>query len=237
MSRASRFAPGAPIRGGVPICFPWFGPHATNPDAPLHGFARLAEWTLRRVEDRGDSVSIHLELTDDEQTRSSEWPYRFRADFTVTFGSDLELELDVVNLDDVEFGFEAAFHNYYEVGDLHRTKVSGLEGLEFISDLERGREDAPIELSGPISRRYLAADTGRIEDFANGRAITIAATGSTNVVLWNPGPEIAGTMEDFNSADWPHMVCFETGNIGASRITLAPGEHHAMRATVSTARL
>ena len=237
MSRTSRFAPATPIRGGVPICFPWFGPHATNPEAALHGFARLTDWNLRCVEDRGDSVSIQLELTDDEQTRSSEWPYRFRADFTVTFGIDLELELDVVNLDEVEFGFEAAFHNYYEVGDLHRTKVSGLEGREFVSDLESGRERAPVKLSGPISRRYLAADRGRIEDVANGRAITISATGSTSVVLWNPGAEIARTMEDFSEGDWPHMVCFETGNIGESRITLAPGEHHAMRATVSIARL
>ena len=232
MSDTSRFAENTPIRGGVPICFPWFGLRADHPDVPQHGFARLLDWALIEVSDNGPATSIEFRLTDTKQTRRSAWPHRFEANYTVTIGSELQLELEVVNRDTVNISFEAALHNYYAIGDALATLVHGLEGHEFFSSAASGREEAPVQLGTAVDRRYPTVTTARIEDSDNHRVITVTSEGSDGAVLWTPGPDKARAMEDFSDDGWPHMVCFETANIGESRLTLAPGERHSMRATV-----
>ncbi len=233
MSDASRFAENSPIRGGVPICFPWFGLHADHPEAPQHGFARLSTWALTEASEHGPASSLVFRLSDTEQTRASVWPHRFEAIYTVTIGSELRLEFEVVNLDTVDFSFEAALHNYYAIGNVLSTRVHGLEGHQFFSSSASGREEAPVQLGTAVDRRYPTVTTARIEDSDNHRVIAVASDGSDGAVLWNPGPDKARAMEDFSDDGWPQMVCFETANIGESRITLAPGERHSMRATVS----
>lgn len=232
MSDASHFAENTPIRGGVPICFPWFGMHAEHPDAPQHGFARLSDWALTGASEHGDATSLEFRLTDTERTRASAWSHRFEAIYTVTIGSELRLELEVVNRDTADFSFEAALHNYYAIGDVLATRVHGLEGHEFSGSSASGREAAPVQLGAAVDRRYPTVTAARIGDSENHRVITVTSEGSEGAVLWNPGPDKARAMEDFSDDGWPHMVCFETANIGESRITLAPGERHSMRATV-----
>lgn len=232
MSEASRFAENTPIRGGVPICFPWFGMLPDRPEAPQHGFARLSDWVLSAASEHGPATSLEFRLTDTEQTRASAWPHRFEATYTVTIGSELRLELEVVNRDIADVGFEAALHNYYAIGDVFATRVHGLEGHEFSSSSGSGREEAPVQLGAAIDRRYPTVTAARIEDSDNHRMIIVASAGSDGAVLWNPGPDKARAMEDFSDDGWPRMVCFETANIGRSRIVLAPGERHSMSATV-----
>lgn len=237
MSDASRFADNTPIRGGVPICFPWFGPHPDRPDLPLHGFARLSSWTLREASEHNGATSLSFTFADSEQTRASVWPHQFEARYTVTIGTDLRLDFDVVNKDTVSFSFEAALHNYYAIGNVLTTRVLGLEGHEFIGESESGRESHPVQLGVAIDRDYPTATTAQIEDLGNHRVITIATQGADGAVLWNPGPDRAREVEDFDDDGWPHMVCFESANIGDSRITLAPGERHSMRTTVTVEHL
>jgi carbohydrate kinase (thermoresistant glucokinase family) len=110
MSEFSEFAPGRPLRGGVPICFPWFGPNDADATAPPHGFARLAEWRLVRASEAGDDVVLIFSLSDSGQTRRSVWPHKFEALYTVTVGAQLGLALQVRNLDDVSVTFAEAFH-------------------------------------------------------------------------------------------------------------------------------
>jgi len=233
MSDVSRFAENTPIRGGVPICFPWFGLRTDHPVAPQHGFARLAEWTLTGASESGDAVRLEFRLTDTEQTRESPWPYRFEAIYTVTIGSKLQLEFEVVNRDTRGFSFEAALHNYYAIDDLLSTRVLGLEGHEFFSDSVPGKAQTPVQLGGAINRRYPTVTGGRIEESTIRRMVTVSSAGSEGVVLWNPGPDTARAMEDFSDSGWPNMVCFETCNIGESQIELAPGKRHLMCVTVT----
>ena len=233
MSDTSRFADNTPIRGGVPICFPWFGLRADHPDAPQHGFARLSDWALGGASDHGSATSLEFRLTDTEQTRASAWPHRFEAIYTVTIGSELRLDFKVMNRDTVDFSFEAALHNYYAIGDVLSTRVHGLEGHEFSSSSASGREEAPVQLGTAVDRRYPTVTTARIEDSDNHRVITVTSEGSDGAVLWNPGPDKTRAMGDFSDGGWPQMVCFETANIGESRVTLAPDERHSMRATVT----
>ncbi|HEY9499836.1 MAG TPA: D-hexose-6-phosphate mutarotase [Terrimesophilobacter sp.] len=232
MSGTSRFAENTPIRGGVPICFPWFGMHADHPEAPQHGFARLSDWELSGASEHGPSTSLEFRLSDTDRTRASAWPHRFEAIYTVTIGSELRLRLEVVNRDTTDVSFEAALHNYYAIGDILATRVYGLEGHEFTSSTETGTDEVPLQLGNPVDRRYPTVTTAQIEDAASHRVISITSAGSAGAVLWNPGQDKARAMEDFDDDGWPHMVCLETANIGDSQITLAPGERHSMSATI-----
>ncbi|MCU1445341.1 MAG: D-hexose-6-phosphate mutarotase [Cryobacterium sp.] len=115
MSAFSEYAAGRPLRGGVPLCFPWFGPLAEDPTLPAHGFARLADWQLAEAHECGDDIVLVFRLTDTEQTRSSAWPHRFEADYTVTVGARLGLSLRVRNVGAGPVSFAEGFHTYLSV--------------------------------------------------------------------------------------------------------------------------
>lgn len=237
MSEASRFNPGVPIRGGIPICFPWFNYFAGHPDAPHHGFARILPWTLTKVREPGASVELTLQLSDTPMSRASAWPFQFDLTLTITLGTHLRIELDVVNRDDVAFIFEEAFHTYFAVDDVCYTCISGLEGFDFVVGGEQSAvEDQPIVLgSTGIGRRYPDATSGIMVDSGNQRTISIDSEGSRGVVVWNPGPDTARSLEDFSDDGWPTMICFETCNLGEAAIRLNPGNKHTMIAQFTIA--
>lgn len=135
LSAVSRFRDDAAIRGGVPICFPWFGALADRPDAPRHGFARLSEWSLVDAHDDGRDVTLRLRLTDSEATRASAWPHRFDAVLTVVVGSRLSLTLQLANRDDMPVTFEEALHTHLAVADVAAAEVTGLVGTPFVDHL------------------------------------------------------------------------------------------------------
>jgi glucose-6-phosphate 1-epimerase len=235
MSRSSLFEPGRPIRGGVPICFPWFGPHPADPSASAHGFARVRDWKLVDAQEASGDVTLVLELAG--EALSPHWAYRFRARHRITIGSVLRLELDVYNDDADAFTFEEALHSYIAVRDIHETTVTGLEGTEYLDKvgaLTRRREGRdPLRFSGETDRVYLETQTDCvIHDAAGQRRISIGKAGSDATVVWNPWIAKARAMPDFGDDEWPGMVCVETGNVGASARTLAPGESQTMTASV-----
>lgn len=237
MSAKSEFAPGVPIRGGVPICFPWFGPNAEDPSAPAHGFARLANWELlwARVED--EDVLVTFRLKDNLDTRSSPWDRQFEATYTVTVGRRLGLSLTVNNRDRKAFTYEEALHTYLAVSDIHQTTVSGLENAPYIDKVtgvgtEAGSSpvDAagtPITFSGETDRVYLGeAPVVTVDDAAAGRQLRVTGEGSGTTVVWNPWIAKAAKMADFGDDEWPSMVCVETSNVASAAVTVEPGESH-----------
>jgi glucose-6-phosphate 1-epimerase len=131
VSSASRFSTDAAIRGGVPICFPWFGARSGHPESPPHGFARLSEWSLVGAHDDGQDVTVHLRLTGDSATGAATWPHPFEAVYAVVVGSRLKLALTVTNRGDTPMVFEEALHTYLAVRDIRSTEVTGLEGTPF----------------------------------------------------------------------------------------------------------
>lgn len=240
LGSASRFAHDTAIRGGVPICFPWFGARAGHPGAPSHGFARLSEWSLVAAEDDGQDVTLQLRLTDDEQTRASAWPHRFEAVYTVVFGSRLSLALRVTNLSDDAVVFEEALHTYFDVRDIRAVEVSGLEGAAF-HDRRAGPgpapgEPGPVRFRSEIDRTYLDT-TARtaVHDALAGRSVVISKEGSAATVVWNPWIDKALALSDFGDDDWKTMVCVEVCNVSDAAIQLAPGGSHTMAATFELA--
>ena len=238
MSEQSEYAPGVPLRGGVPICFPWFAGHPTDTTAPSHGFARLADWQLTEVREAGDDVVLVLVLTDTEATRSSAWPHRFEARYTVTVGAELSLSLQVTNRDSEPVTVEEALHTYLAVADIRQVEVSGLEGAPFIDRLTgpRPAETEPVRFTAETDRIYPATTaTTTVTDAATGRVITIGKLGSASTVVWNPWIDKAAAMADFGDDEYTGMVCVETCNIRDDTITLAPGASHTMGVTYSVA--
>ena len=234
MSGSSVFRDGKAIRGGVPIIFPWFGDHKSNPSLPAHGFVRTRAWTVTGTELLSDRrTKIVFELSDNQATRAL-WNHSFIARLTVVLGSMLELNLEVSNTGESAFEFEEALHSYFRVGAIGQTSVTGLEGAEYVDKVDAKRlkrqGNDPIEIEGETDRVYLdTQSTCIIADSLLNRKILIEKTGSASTVVWNPWVEKSAGLSDFGDDEWQTMLCVETCNVDRNAVTVAPGETHSMR--------
>jgi len=241
VSRRSQFeagAPGKPIRGGVPLCFPWFGPKAGAPDAPAHGFARTLTWRLDSVThgDRG-AVRATLRLESNDFTLQL-FPFEFAATFVVTVDARLTMALIVHNTGRAPMRIEEAFHSYFAVGDARRVAIGGLEGLPYVDKTDafarKAGEDTPIAIARETDRVYIGARTTvTVADPAWARRIIVDKSGSATTVVWNPWIDKAKALADFGDDEWTEMVCVETANAMDDAVTIAPGATHAMSTTIA----
>jgi glucose-6-phosphate 1-epimerase len=227
MSAASRFEPGQPIRGGVPVIFPWFGPHPTDPAAPAHGWARTSAWALENVAANDGGVEVVLSLRKND----------FDVTYAVTIGRELRMELSVRNTAASARRFEEALHTYLSVSDVRQVNVEGLAGREYVDKVDgmkRKTQSGNVAITGETDRVYLSTpDPVTVHDPAAGRSLVISRHGSASTVVWNPWVEKAKKMPDFGDDEWPRMLCVETANVADNAVTLAPGAEHRMRAVIS----
>jgi len=232
MSARSMMEPGRPIRGGVPVCFPWFGPRAGDPAAPLHGFARIRTWMLESVTSAPDgAVHVVMSLRDSPETRQI-WPHAFALTFRVHVGSALAMTLEVSNPSGQPFVFEEALHTYFAVGDARKVTIAGLEGATYIDKtdgMKRKQQDGPVTIAAETDRVYVNTPaTCVIDDPVLARRIIVEKAGSNTTTVWNPWVAKARAMPDFGDDEWTGMVCVETANAAENALTLAPGASHAM---------
>ena len=226
-----------PIRGGVPICFPWFGPHASDASAPSHGFARLRDWTLVEAhDDESGSTRLTFELTQAASPPAA-WPHAFRATYQVGVGTSLTLSLEVDNRGTEPFAFEEALHTYFAVQDVRRIGITGLEAADYLDKVggttKRNQGTEAIRFASETDRVYLNTQSAcTIHDLAAGRRIVVSKSGSDVTVVWNPWIAKAKAMADFGDDEWPEMVCVETANANVHAVTLAPGARHTLTATI-----
>ena len=248
MSSGSAFAPGKGIRGGVPICYPWFAANAKRPNAPMHGFARTAEWELVEVGlQPGGEVNVILRLPPQPQPSEAIDDDSGIGDgstvetyFAALFGETLEMGLLVRNNGTREVRFEAALHTYFTVGDVRQTRVSGLQGTRYI-DKMRGddtfvEEEPAVTFSAETDRIYESDATCTIEDPLLKRRIINRKTGSGSTVVWNAFPKKAAAI-GLVGDEWTGYVCVETAAVRADAVVLAPGKAHTLGAHVSVERL
>lgn len=237
MSGKSHFEAGKPLRGGVPICFPWFGQKSDDASAPMHGLARLLPWAVESVTTETDgSVTLVLRLESTAETRAI-WPFDFTLRHRVTVGTSLTMTLETTNTSDQPFTFEEALHTYFAVGDVRQVSIAGLAGVEYLDkteNLRRKVQDAqPIRITGETDRVYLnTRSTCVIDDPTLNRRIVVEKSGSDTTVVWNPWIAKAKAMPDFGDEEWPGMVCIETVNARENALSLAPGQRHEMQARI-----
>jgi glucose-6-phosphate 1-epimerase len=237
-SQFSRFVNDQPIRGGVPIIFPWFGPREGE---PMHGYARNSEWDLHEaiiVPDDGVSLRFSLPVT----AESATWP-AFTANYVVTVTDVLKLDLIVTNAEPNEdFTFENCLHTYFGIGDINTVSISGLKGANYIDKVDNfahhvETSDA-LKIASEVDRVYM--DTpGAIEisDPALKRKIRIDKSGSASTVVWNPWIAKSRQMPDFGNEEYKQMLCVESGNVGKNKVTLPPGKSAVLSVTISSTSL
>lgn len=233
LSRKSDFEPGKPIRGGVPIAFPWFANRHDGKTGPSHGFARIQDWTLGFAALAGEDLHLTFTLAPTAMSRELGFD-NFRVAYRLVIGRTLTMQLAVANDAATPLAFEEALHTYYSVADVHEVTVTGLEPTPFIDKTdgmtEKPAAHAPLTFAAATDRVYPnTASTCVLHDAAGRRRITVAKTNSDTTVVFNPWKAMA----DMGADEWHEMLCVETVNAAANAVTLGPGETHAMQAVVS----
>jgi D-hexose-6-phosphate mutarotase len=241
LSPNAKFAPGKSIRGGVPLCWPWFGPHKTDSSLPGHGYARTVPWELLETRAHSDgSTSLRFGLIENDTTRA-QWPHASTAQLEVTVGRSLKVELVTTNTGDAPFELGEALHTYFQISDIDNMTITGLEDCEYldkVQDFARSTQQGGIKIESEVDRVYVNTEADCvIEDKGLKRAIRIAKQGSRSTVVWNPWQEKSEKMGDFGPALHRDMVCVESGNALENVITLQPGETHRLVAVYSVEKL
>lgn len=236
LSRDAVYCKGKAIRGGIPICWPWFGEHPDR-EKPAHGFVRNRFWQLESSEQLDNGCTrLILSIGDDEQSRSM-WSYYFRLRLTVVVGNELTLALEMENLGSSPFTITGALHSYFSVADVSKVDVLGLEDVQYIDQLlgnKQFTQTGPIRFDGELDRVYYPALANEIlRDYPLNRDILLKKTGSCSTVVWNPWLTKADSMDDFEQGGYRNMVCVETANTAGNVVRLAPGESHLLGLAIS----
>lgn len=234
LSKAAVFEAGKPVRGGIPVCWPWFGPRDS---LPLHGFVRTRVWQVRQTSiDASGQVELRLGLVDDADTRAM-WDFAFDLELVATIGTHLTMSLTTRNTGPQAFTLAQALHTYFDVGDIGQTTVQGLEGCTYLDktqNLAQTTQMGVVDIVAETDRIYIdtTADCV-IEDQNLARSIRVAKQGSTSTVVWNPWSEREKAIADMALGEHRHMLCVETCNAGPDQISVAPGATHTLTAVIS----
>ncbi len=231
-SARSWFEPGKAIRGGVPLCWPWFGPHPTDREKPMHGFARLHEWRLVQVTTTPEGKSIAVLEFEDSPATLALWPHPFHLRLEVEVGAHLRIALTMTNRAAEEVEITAALHSYFLLGEAGLVHITGLDDTFYIDTLQQERttlQQGQIKIDWEINRIYL--ETGNsctIHDPMLERQIMVRKEGSQSTVVWNPWEERSRTFQDLGDEEYRKMVCIEAGNVRRDRILLPPSASHTL---------
>ncbi len=236
LSPRAVYREGKAIRGGVPLCWPWFGPNAADPSLPSHGFARDRFWDPVSAEEHAGAVRLKFALTDTEATRRL-WPHPFRLEMEMHIGKELHLSLHMMNTGPAPFTISGALHSYFSVGDVREIRVNGLDGVEYQDSLihppDVHLQNGYILFDQEVDRVYHSPAEVTVTDPVLRRTLTIRSTGSGSCVIWNPWIAKARTLADLPDGDYLRFVCVETTNTWKDLVTIPPGESHTLAVTVS----
>jgi len=235
VSEAARFEPGVPVRGGIPICWPWFGPHPSDPSLPSHGVARTAEFQVIAVERLfDDRTRLTFRMPDGHGAGA--WPHATELLYMVTVGGALELDLVTRNGGRSAVTVGQALHTYFRVSDYAGVTLHGVEGCRYLDRVRGGEkvQDRPLAPQGEIDRIYLESVRDCVvEDPGLSRAIRITKRNSHSTVVWNPGLGGASPERDFGPSGSREMLCVETANAASDVVRLEPHAVHLLYARFS----
>jgi glucose-6-phosphate 1-epimerase len=229
---------GKAIRGGIPVIFPWFGARSDGKEGPMHGFARLSEWTVESTHFSPDNeVTIVLSLDPTDFARSLGYD-QFHAAVQFHIGDHLNTTLEITNHGQQPLVFEDALHTYYAVGDAQQVTVEGLQGTTYLDKVtnftRKTQTDKLLAFHSMVDQVHLStAAPLTIHDPAWKRDIRIEKHGSNTTVTWNPWAESTAKSTELEPDAWKNFVCVEVANASENKLTLAPGATHRMDANVT----
>jgi len=238
LSTCSRFEANQPIRGGIPVIFPWFGPQE---GMATHGFARVKAWEIKEIIPAADGgVSVRFRLPN--YPEAGAYP-AFLAEYVVTVNEGLTLEFMVTNNStDAKLEFEECLHTYFAVEDIAAVSIAGLKGVSYLDKVanfaKKTEKDEAIRIASEVDRVYLdATGTVDIRDARLGRVIRVVKKHSASTVVWNPWIAKAQQMPDFGNDEYQRMVCVESGNVNMNKVVLGPGKSSKMKVKLTTSAL
>lgn len=225
LSKQASFAEGKAIRGGVPICWPWFGPIDEQPFSQnkvavninkvkpqKHGFARQLLWRVASI--NADALGITLVLTLSGEGEHQVWPNAFNLTQTLFFGENFKQSLSMTNLSQQDTQYSAGLHNYFAVSNPANVSIDTLTGVNYLDELtsHKGIQEQSVSCVGEIDRKYESSETMIIDDQKWQRKITVVSDNCQAWVLWNPGTELASNMSDIHAGGEHEYVCLEPAN-------------------------
>jgi D-hexose-6-phosphate mutarotase len=233
LSRDAKLAADKSIRGGVPVCWPWFGAHVTRQDLPAHGYARTAPWQVIESGAEPDGATrLTLRMIESERTRA-QWPHDARLELTLSVGKTLRMELSTENTGTSDCVISEALHAYFRIGDIGAVRVTGLAGCDYWDKAGGStlkKQSGIIRFEGETDCVYInTAAACAIEDDALKRRIRIAKSGSLSTVVWTPWTAKAKRMGDLGQPDgWREMLCVESANAIGNAVHVAAGTRHTL---------
>lgn len=253
LNEHAHFVAGKAVRAGVPVCWPWFGNLAKNPEAvqamrvsdeaaTAHGLVRTLEWTLKAIEDSSEGVRIELTLPQAEQGLPG-WAHSAALSLTIVMADTLKLSLTTRNLGSQDLTFSQALHSYFAVSDVRQISVDSVAGLGYMETVgveqwEQRNQTGALQVTGETDRVYLnTPDRLAIDDQGWKRRIVLSPQGSHSAVIWNPWMDRAAHLEDMADDGWQQMFCIETANVLDDIVTLAPGAEHTMSVSIGSEAL
>ena len=227
VSSADDYQPGNGIRGGVPVCWPWFG-MSSEPNFPQHGFARTRIWSLESVEMRDQLVHLRFSLKISEQDKIY-WPHNTQVSVLFTLGETLSISLINTNLGDKTVTLTQALHSYFPIEDIHQLKASGFNGSKYIEFAEGPYPQTTDEVHFNRETDRVYTDLGPVQRLHTPQGIIkVSRENSRSAVLWNPWIVKSQRLGRFNPEDYLTMVCLEAANVLEDKLVLAPGESHSL---------
>ncbi|MGD6737056.1 D-hexose-6-phosphate mutarotase [Photobacterium leiognathi subsp. mandapamensis] len=229
LSENAEFDTKKAIRGGIPVCWPWFGKAGT----PSHGFARTSQWTLQEHRENENGVIVSLQLEDNEETRAI-WPHKFNNVLTFEIGTELKVSLTSTNTDSQPWSYGGALHTYFDIADINNIEITGM-GSTYLDSTLQGKAcegGDVLAFTSETDRVYTQPEaTITINDKNNKRNILVTNEGHNAAVIWNPWQELSISMGDMADNSFETMVCVES-TIHQPSIELAPGQSHTLATTV-----
>jgi glucose-6-phosphate 1-epimerase len=239
LSPVARLDTAKAVRGGAPVCWPWFGAHPDDAGKPAHGFARTAAFEVAAATADDQTTTLMLVLEPNNAHRAL-WPHEARLEVTVSVGERLRIALTTTNRAPSPLSLSQAIHTYFRVGDIAAVTVDGLGGCRYRNALtgEMLRQAGPVRIDREVDRIYETQTAPVVlADTALGRRVGITAHGSASTVVWNPWVAKAERLGDLGPEGYRRMLCLETANAGHDSRRLAPGTGHTLSAEIAVALL
>lgn len=231
VSEAAVYTGEKPVRGGIPVCWPWFGP-ASEPGLPAHGFVRNRVWHLDSVRNLDAGITEIILMLESDKTSLALWPHAFRLELKIEVGTELVMTLTTHNLNDHDIEVTEAFHSYFTVSDAESIQVEGLAPsfcYDKLTDADPVEQVDVLEILPPIDSVFIDQVVPvKIKDVEFQRNICIEKGNARSTVVWNPGPEIIKGFSDMTNDAWTRMLCVEAGNVLQNAVWLPSGEKHKM---------
>ncbi|QPK62322.1 D-hexose-6-phosphate mutarotase [Methylomonas sp. LL1] len=237
LSQQSEYAEGKAIRGGIPVCWPWFGPDPKGLQRPNHGFVRNHFWQLAKTEAISEAETKVSLLFNESFKKENTWRQAFMLMLEISVGPSLQLKLTTYNTGDKPFSITQAFHSYFRIGHIKRVKVLGLEDCEYFDKLDHGTQksqNGAITVTREVDRVYTNALKDLIiVDSVFKRRIRVSSPDTSTAVVWNPWAKTIKKMPDLAPIAYQQFICVEVGNIAFDLIQIQPGSQYSLQADYS----